>query len=87
MAMKQIGPVTKAWYKWKALRLPWRKRFLMGSFYYHLPLQPHYFHLHTYQASISKATHTGSFDSHAVPRVTSVGDELFNTRHQRITHL
>ncbi|RBR07033.1 uncharacterized protein FIESC28_10849 [Fusarium coffeatum] len=30
MAMKQIGPVTRAWYKWKALRLPWRKRFLMG---------------------------------------------------------
>ncbi|KAH6978461.1 hypothetical protein EDB82DRAFT_504811 [Fusarium venenatum] len=31
MASKQIGPVTRAWYKWKALRLPWRKRFLMGS--------------------------------------------------------
>jgi NADH dehydrogenase [ubiquinone] 1 alpha subcomplex assembly factor 2 len=30
MASKQIGPVTRAWYKWKALRLPWRKRFLMG---------------------------------------------------------
>ncbi|QPC73904.1 hypothetical protein HYE68_004656 [Fusarium pseudograminearum] len=31
MSSKQIGPVTRAWYKWKALRLPWRKRFLMGS--------------------------------------------------------
>ncbi|KAM0436964.1 hypothetical protein ACHAPT_002680 [Fusarium lateritium] len=30
MAPKQIGPIAKAWYKWKALRLPWRKRFLMG---------------------------------------------------------
>ncbi|KAM5351487.1 hypothetical protein ACJ41O_004210 [Fusarium nematophilum] len=30
MATKQVGPVAQAWYKWKALRLPWRKRFLMG---------------------------------------------------------
>ncbi|KAJ4317123.1 hypothetical protein N0V84_007507 [Fusarium piperis] len=30
MAPNQIGPVARAWYKWKALRLPWRKRFLMG---------------------------------------------------------
>ncbi|RYP86605.1 hypothetical protein DL769_000673 [Monosporascus sp. CRB-8-3] len=30
MSTKQIGPVLKAWYKWKSLRLPWRKRFLVG---------------------------------------------------------
>lgn len=29
---KPIGPIAQAWYKWKALRLPWRKRFLMGKF-------------------------------------------------------
>ncbi|PWI74659.1 hypothetical protein PCL_07973 [Purpureocillium lilacinum] len=28
--MKRIGPVAQAWYKWKALRLPWRKRFFVG---------------------------------------------------------
>lgn len=26
----QITPFLKAWYKWKTLRLPWRKRFLVG---------------------------------------------------------
>ncbi|KAF7558859.1 hypothetical protein G7046_g5301 [Stylonectria norvegica] len=30
MSAKRVGPVAQAWYKWKALRLPWRKRFLMG---------------------------------------------------------
>ncbi|KAI1500436.1 hypothetical protein F5X99DRAFT_240258 [Biscogniauxia marginata] len=30
MSAKQIGPVLKAWYRWKSLRLPWRKRFLVG---------------------------------------------------------
>ncbi|KAF4455132.1 hypothetical protein F53441_2452 [Fusarium austroafricanum] len=30
MPTHQIGPIARAWYKWKALRLPWRKRFLMG---------------------------------------------------------
>ncbi|KLO80071.1 uncharacterized protein LW93_7517 [Fusarium fujikuroi] len=30
MATNQIGPVARAWYRWKALRLPWRKRFLVG---------------------------------------------------------
>lgn len=32
MSAKQIGPVLQAWYKWKSLRLPWRKRFLVGEF-------------------------------------------------------
>ncbi|PTB67460.1 hypothetical protein BBK36DRAFT_1116397 [Trichoderma citrinoviride] len=27
---KQIGPFAQAWYKWKALRLPWRRRFFIG---------------------------------------------------------
>jgi len=27
---KPISPVLKAWYKWKSLRLPWRKQFLIG---------------------------------------------------------
>ncbi|KAI1768907.1 hypothetical protein GGR53DRAFT_315408 [Hypoxylon sp. FL1150] len=26
----KIGPIRQAWYQWKALRLPWRKRFLVG---------------------------------------------------------
>ncbi|KAL7821483.1 hypothetical protein V8C44DRAFT_10481 [Trichoderma aethiopicum] len=30
MTPKQIGPFAQAWYKWKALRLPWRRRFLIG---------------------------------------------------------
>ncbi|CEJ89330.1 hypothetical protein VHEMI05179 [[Torrubiella] hemipterigena] len=30
MAAKRIGPITQAWYRWKAMRLPWRKRFLVG---------------------------------------------------------
>ncbi|KAL7946239.1 hypothetical protein V8C42DRAFT_319996 [Trichoderma barbatum] len=30
MTSKQIGPIAQAWYKWKALRLPWRRRFLIG---------------------------------------------------------
>ncbi|KAI0480150.1 hypothetical protein GGR56DRAFT_255558 [Xylariaceae sp. FL0804] len=30
MPVNQIGPIRQAWYKWKALRLPWRKRFLVG---------------------------------------------------------
>ncbi|KPM43486.1 hypothetical protein AK830_g3056 [Neonectria ditissima] len=31
MAPNRIGTVAQAWYQWKALRLPWRKRFLMGK--------------------------------------------------------
>ncbi|CAH0026850.1 unnamed protein product [Clonostachys rhizophaga] len=31
MAQARIGPLAQAWHKWKALRLPWRKRFLVGS--------------------------------------------------------
>ncbi|KAJ4392110.1 hypothetical protein N0V93_005732 [Gnomoniopsis smithogilvyi] len=30
MSSKQISPLLRTWYKWKALRLPWRKRFLVG---------------------------------------------------------
>ncbi|POS79578.1 hypothetical protein DHEL01_v202024 [Diaporthe helianthi] len=30
MPPKQISPLLQAWYKWKAMRLPWRKRFLVG---------------------------------------------------------
>ncbi|KAK2605473.1 hypothetical protein N8I77_008307 [Diaporthe amygdali] len=30
MSSKQISPLLQTWYKWKALRLPWRKRFLIG---------------------------------------------------------
>ncbi|KAG6365516.1 hypothetical protein INS49_007127 [Diaporthe citri] len=30
MSSKQISPLLQTWYKWKALRLPWRKRFLAG---------------------------------------------------------
>ncbi|GAP89712.1 putative DEHA2G08052p-like protein [Rosellinia necatrix] len=31
MASKPAGPIAKAWYLWKSLRLPWRKRFLVGQ--------------------------------------------------------
>ncbi|KAI1075372.1 hypothetical protein F5B20DRAFT_386330 [Whalleya microplaca] len=27
---KPVGPIRKAWYQWKSLRLPWRKKFLVG---------------------------------------------------------
>ncbi|EFY90174.1 hypothetical protein J3459_007414 [Metarhizium acridum] len=30
MSPKHIGPIAQTWYKWKALRLPWRKRFFIG---------------------------------------------------------
>lgn len=60
---------------------------LPHGFVDHLPIQPHDSHLHTYQVSTSKETHTGNSDSHAVPRVTSAGDELSNTLDQRITLL
>ncbi|KXJ94841.1 hypothetical protein Micbo1qcDRAFT_160148 [Microdochium bolleyi] len=30
MAGKPAGRILQAWYQWKALRLPWRKRFLVG---------------------------------------------------------
>ncbi|KAH9903567.1 hypothetical protein F4778DRAFT_780952 [Xylariomycetidae sp. FL2044] len=30
MSAKQVGALTKAWYQWKALRLPWRRQFLVG---------------------------------------------------------
>ncbi|KAK9781609.1 hypothetical protein AB5N19_06037 [Seiridium cardinale] len=30
MSMPEIGPLKRAWYRWKMLRLPWRKRFLVG---------------------------------------------------------
>ncbi|CCF44448.1 hypothetical protein CH063_00069 [Colletotrichum higginsianum] len=30
MSPTRISPFLEAWYKWKALRLPWRKRFLVG---------------------------------------------------------
>ncbi|KAK1971887.1 hypothetical protein LY78DRAFT_651353 [Colletotrichum sublineola] len=30
MSPIRISPLLEAWYKWKSLRLPWRKRFLVG---------------------------------------------------------
>lgn len=30
MSAPRIGPIRQTWYKWKSLRLPWRKRFLVG---------------------------------------------------------
>ncbi|KAH8879908.1 hypothetical protein GQ53DRAFT_737842 [Thozetella sp. PMI_491] len=30
MSPKPASPLLQAWYRWKALRLPWRKRFLIG---------------------------------------------------------
>jgi NADH dehydrogenase [ubiquinone] 1 alpha subcomplex assembly factor 2 len=30
MSANQISPLRQAWYRWKALKLPWRKRFLVG---------------------------------------------------------
>ncbi|KAM7193275.1 hypothetical protein V8F20_008470 [Naviculisporaceae sp. PSN 640] len=30
MSAPRISPLRSAWYKWKALRLPWRKQFLVG---------------------------------------------------------
>ncbi|KAE8453353.1 hypothetical protein EG329_010214 [Mollisiaceae sp. DMI_Dod_QoI] len=30
MTSKSTSPLRQAWYRWKSLRLPWRKRFLVG---------------------------------------------------------
>ncbi|TGO53274.1 hypothetical protein BOTNAR_0299g00050 [Botryotinia narcissicola] len=30
MSTKPLSPIRKAWYQWKALRLPWRKRFFVA---------------------------------------------------------
>ncbi|AEO68905.1 uncharacterized protein THITE_2054227 [Thermothielavioides terrestris NRRL 8126] len=30
MSQKPISPLLRAWYKWKMLRLPWRRQFLVG---------------------------------------------------------
>ncbi|KAK3902056.1 hypothetical protein C8A05DRAFT_15836 [Staphylotrichum tortipilum] len=30
MSQPPISPALRAWYKWKALRLPWRRQFLVG---------------------------------------------------------
>ncbi|KAI9645197.1 hypothetical protein NHQ30_005931 [Ciborinia camelliae] len=30
MSTQPLSPIRKAWYRWKALRLPWRKRFFIG---------------------------------------------------------
>ncbi|KAK6602026.1 hypothetical protein H4I95_07128 [Botrytis cinerea] len=30
MSTQPLSPIRKAWYQWKALRLPWRKRFFVG---------------------------------------------------------
>ncbi|KAK5990203.1 NADH-ubiquinone oxidoreductase assembly factor N7BML [Cladobotryum mycophilum] len=30
MSSKRVSPISQAWFKWKALRLPWRRRFLVG---------------------------------------------------------
>ncbi|KAI2465327.1 hypothetical protein F4781DRAFT_34468 [Annulohypoxylon bovei var. microspora] len=30
LTAKPIGPLRKAWYQWKAIRFPWRKRVLVG---------------------------------------------------------
>lgn len=31
---KAPGPFKKAWYEWKMLRFPWRKRWLVGKYPY-----------------------------------------------------
>ncbi|KAH8176015.1 NADH ubiquinone oxidoreductase subunit NDUFA12 domain-containing protein [Sarocladium implicatum] len=30
MSSRRISTLSQAWYRWKALRLPWRRRFLVG---------------------------------------------------------
>jgi hypothetical protein len=85
MASNQIGPVARAWYKWKALRLPWRKRFLVGLFSIFPPttLLPLTYH----QVTTFRVTRTGNFDSREALRVMSAGEELLNTRDQHTTLL
>jgi hypothetical protein len=31
MSKPAISPLLRAWYKWKMLRLPWRRQFLVGT--------------------------------------------------------
>lgn len=35
MSSSNVGLVMRAWFRWKALRLPWRKRFLIGMLFFH----------------------------------------------------
>lgn len=45
MSPTQISPFLRAWYKWKSLRLPWRKRFLIGMG--PIPRSEHLRHMHS----------------------------------------
>lgn len=58
MAPRRIGPLAQAWHAWKALRLPWRKRFFVGEPRPGLP-RPLVIRLRA-QAMTSPATRTGS---------------------------
>lgn len=88
MAPKRIGTFAQAWYKWKTLRLPWRKRFLMGK---SLPqpaiaaVRPVDLHGSRSQAMTSRATPTGSSASRAAPKAASAGDASSTTPDRRTT--
>lgn len=45
MSQRPISPLLRAWYKWKTLRLPWRRQFLVGASAHPLLfLRTHYQH-------------------------------------------
>ncbi|KAK8081396.1 hypothetical protein PG996_000177 [Apiospora saccharicola] len=59
MSSSNVGLVMRAWFRWKALRLPWRKRFLVAPWLTtSLPIN---------QAPTFQATPTGSSASPAAP--------------------
>lgn len=83
MSPKRIGPIAQAWYKWKALRLPWRKRFLVGT----ASLRPQTHNNANNpspQVLICLATRTGSSASLVVPRPNDYA-ESSSTRARRTT--
>jgi len=49
MSSKPISPLRKAWFRWKALRLPWRKKFLVGTY----PSSPSFTSPHTSPHTLS----------------------------------
>ncbi|KAG0651613.1 NADH dehydrogenase [Hyphodiscus hymeniophilus] len=58
MTSKPLSPIRKAWYQWKSLHLPWRKRFLIGMIPFHpyqTPCLPSYQQIPTPRLKLSHA--------------------------------
>ena len=83
---KPLTPFRKAWLNWKSLHLPWRKRFLVGTFPSIPPNQTQLSNIPspTLQASISKATPSGNSVTRC-PRTSIECDASCSIRARHIT--